>query len=83
MQENHVRRATTQNAHAGIFWHYESTTVPVEQIEDFANKVKSHLINFSSKTFTAVATAACVNNNNPELTARMRHANIYGIHLKI
>ena len=77
MQENHVKRATTLNAQAGIFWHYESTTVPIEQIEDFANKVKSHLINFESKTFTAVATADCINNNNPELTERMRHANIY------
>ena len=36
-----------------------------------------HLQNFESKTSTTVATAACKNNNNPQLTERMRHANIY------
>ena len=75
MQGEHIRRATTQNARAGIFWHFESASVPIKQIESFAEEVKSHMKGFESKTFTAVATKAYVE-GNPDLTESMHHANI-------
>ena len=76
MQKEHIRRATTKNARAGIFWHFQSAPVPLQHIEDFASVLKNHLENFQSKDFTAVATSAYTNNNDPVLKERMHNANI-------
>ena len=75
MLEEHIRRATTENACAGIFWDFQSASVPLQHIEDFAEQIRIHLEGFQSKTFIAVATDDYIKNNG-DLTERMFHATI-------
>ena len=46
MLEEHVRRATTKNDYAGIFWDFQTASVPIQHIEDFAEQIRIHLVGF-------------------------------------